>query len=460
MPFRFAQLSSLMLVTALCLPTTVAASPMASVGPGPAGPAPTSSPPASPEPTRSPPVTRAPAPSDHGEARVAISLPEVFELLKKKSPRYKAYQADVEVAKSEVTAARVLPNPILNLAILYLNSGFNQNGVGTYYANATLPLLIAGQRRMRTKTAKVGVKAAEADLKVSFHVLAHEARDLYVELQADQARLAVYDEALADLAYVQGLVSARRSAGAETDYSILRVDMEMASWKARRAEVDAGMQDAAGRLGVLLGIPDFHPEAQGELALVGVKGGADQMWPDVQRSQPEILAATRNEAYAVKNIDLAKRERWPVPSITAGTVAIQNYYSISTQFGITVPIPMFDWGQGMIARAKSRSKRAALEKDAVVAATKAELERALRLLEHHKHVLATYDADVLAKIPSLKQMAEDSFRSGDSELIDLLDATRTRFEIALTRIDLLEATVEAEVDVLAVTGRIEEVGVR
>ena len=57
-------------------------------------------------------------------------------------------------------------------------------------------------------------------------------------------------------------------------------------------------------------------------------------------------------------------------------------------------------------------------------------------------------------------MAEDSFRAGDAELIDLLDATRTRIDVALTRIDLLEATVEAEVDVLAVTGRITETSAR
>jgi cobalt-zinc-cadmium efflux system outer membrane protein len=390
------------------------------------------------------------------EARTPISLPQIFELLKRKSPRYKAYQADIEVAKSEVTASRVLPNPLVNLAILYLNSGFNQNGVGTYYANVTLPLLIAGQRRIRMKTAKVGVKAAEADLKVNFHVLAHEARDLYVELQADQARLVVYDQALADIAYLQDLVGQRRKSGVETEYSTLRVDVEAAAWRARRAEEEAEMQDTAGRLGVLLGLPDFYPEAEGELALIGVKGDADQMWPEVERSQPDIVAAQRYEAYAVKNIDLAKRERWPVPSVTAGTVAIQNYYSISTQFGITVPIPMFDWGQGNIARAKTRSNRATRETEAVIASTKAELKRALRLLKHHKHVLTAFDADVLAKLPQLRQMAEDSFRAGDAELIDLLDATRTRIEVALTRIDLLEATVEAEVDVLAVTGRIED----
>lgn len=468
-----AKFLTLMLGTLLALAPSSA---RARVGPGPAGPAPTSPPPTSPAPT-SPPPTAGPRPTpstpatsaspstgtpvDHAEdaePRVKISLVDVFDLLKKKSPRYKAYQTDVEVAKSEVSAARVLPNPILNLAILYLNSGFNQNGVGTYYANATLPLLIAGQRRMRMKTAKVGVKAAEADLEVSYHVLAHQARDLYVELQADQARLAIYDEALADLQYVLDLVTARRSSGVETAYSTMRVDVEIAGWKARRAEEEAEMQDTAGRLAVLLGIPEFYPEAEGELGLIGVRGEADQLWPEVERAQPEIRAATRNEAYAVKSITLAKRERWPVPSVTAGVVAIQNYYSISTQFGITVPIPMFDWGQGMIARAKTRSKRAALEKDAVVASTKAELKRALRLLKHHRHVLESFDADVAAKIPQLKQMAEDSFRAGDAELIDLLDATRARFEIRLTRIDLLESTVEAEVDVLAVTGRIEQIG--
>lgn len=427
----------------------------------PAAPPPTATPAptATPTPSATPPPS--PPPTDHGEdpddPRVRVTLTQVFDLLKRKSPRYKAYQADIEVAKAEVTAARVLPNPLVNLAILYLNSGFNQNGVGTYYANVTLPLLIGGQRRMRMKTANVGVKAAEADLKVNFHVLAHEARDLYVELQADQARLAVYDEALATLAELQTLVEARRKSGVETDYSTLRIDVETAAWKARRAEEEAETHDSAGRLGVLLGLPEFFPEAEGELALIGVRGDADRMWPEVERTQPEILAATRNEAYAVKTIDLAKRERWPVPNVTAGTVAIQNYYSISTQFGITVPIPMFDWGQGMIARAKTRSKRAGREKEAVIAATKAELKRALRLLKHHIHALATFDSDVLAKLPVMEQMAEDSFRAGDSELIDLLDATRTRFEVKLTRIDLMEATVEAEVDVLAVTGRIEDV---
>jgi outer membrane protein, heavy metal efflux system len=473
---NLAKILTVMLGAGLGTPSLASASPMAIVPPTqpsvpPAGPltsgAPRPAPGPTPPPEWSPAVASGDTEPEAGahQADVAgdrgtVSLPEIFDLLKQRSPRYKAYQADVDVAKAETVAARVLPNPTINLAILYLNVGFNQNGVGTYYANATLPLLIAGQRRMRVKTAKVGVRAAEADLKVNYHELAHEARELFVELQADQAKLIVLDAALADLLRLQELIAARKASGVETNYDILRIDVEALQWKTRRAEEEAEAQNTAGELGVALGIPGWYPEAEGELALVGVHGDADQLWPEVERSQPNIVAAKRSEAYSAKSIDLVKRERWPVPTVTAGTVAIQNYYSISTQFGITVPIPMFDWGQGMIARAKANNVRARREKEAVVASTQAELKRALRLLEHHKEVLTNFDRDVFAKLPQLKQMSEDAYRAGEAELIDLLDATRTRFEIDLQRIDLVETTAQAEVDVLAATGRIEETSAR
>ncbi|MFY0539149.1 hypothetical protein [Nannocystis pusilla] len=79
-------------------------------------------------------------------------------------------------------------------------------------------------------------------------------------------------------------------------------------------------------------------------------------------------------------------------------------------------------------------------------------------MEHRRNALATFEQDVLSKLPTMKQMAEDSFRAGQSQLIELLDATRARFEVKLTQVDMLEAVVQAEVDVLAVTGRIEETG--
>ena len=91
-----------------------------------------------------------------------------------------------------------------------------------------------------------------------------------------------------------------------------------------------------------------------------------------------------------------------------------------------------------------------------MAESEAELKRALRQLRHHKHVLEKFDSQIMSKMPGLQTMSEDAFRAGEAEVIDLIDSTRTRFEVKLTRIDLLETAAQAEVDVLAVTGRIED----
>lgn len=455
MNVHLAKLLALALGVGLCAP------PVAQAAPSPFGPQPQ---PGTVAPTTAPtPAARTaaePPPSEPVVVSDSVTLAEVFDILKRKSPRYKAVQYDIDIAKADSRAARVLPNPVLNLAILYLNQGFNQNGVATYYANVTLPLLIAGQRRMRVKTADVGVRSAEASVKYNFHELAHEARALFVELQAAQEKVEVLDEALVDLARLQTLIRERKSSGVETEYDTVRISIEASGWKARRAEEEAQAQDIAGRLGVLLGVPSWYPRAEGQFKPLGVDADPDREWPELERTQPGIEAARREEAYAVKGIDLAKRERWPVPSITVGTVAIQNYYSISTTVGLTVPIPVFDWGQGLLVRANARSQQARLQKDAVVAETQAELRRAVRLLEHRRRAIQTFEQDVFAKLPTLKQMSEDSFRDGQAQLIELLDATRARFEVKLTHIDMQESVIQAEIDVLAVTGRIEELSPR
>ncbi len=74
--------------------------------------------------------------------------------------------------------------------------------------------------------------------------------------------------------------------------------------------------------------------------------------------------------------------------------------------------------------------------------------------------MTIFEQEILAKMSSLQQMAEDSYRGGQSQLSDLLDATRARFEVKLTHVGMREAVIQAEIDVLAVSGRIEEMRAR
>jgi cobalt-zinc-cadmium efflux system outer membrane protein len=406
-----------------------------------------------------PPVFTPPAPPRPPmiDPRDRLSLSLLFDLLKTESPRFKALQSEVDVAKAEVRAARVLPNPVLNLAILYLNSGFNQNGVATYYANATFPLLVGGQRRYRVKSANAFTRATEAEVVADYQDLAQEARDVFVELQAAQARTEVYDAALAELGGLKAFVEERRTAGFESEYATLRVAMRVSAWNVRRIDSVTQQEEASARLGAMVGRPTWRPRAEGSFAPTGVEAHADAMWAETQRNQPEIAAARLREAHAVQNVALARREAVPVPNLTAGTVVIQNYFSASTTLGVTMPIPVFDWGQGLKARAEAQVLSARRQREAITAEVQAELTRAVHLLKMRRDALADYEREILGKSDRMRALAVEAFRAGQAEVDDLVLASETHHDARIIHIDLKAAVMQAEVDVLAAAGRIEEV---
>jgi len=391
------------------------------------------------------------------DPRDRLTLAVLFDLLKTESPRFKALQSEVDVAEAEAKAAKVLPNPVLNLAILYLNMGFNQNGVATYYANATLPLLVGGQRRYRVKSANAYTRATEAEVVADYQDLAEEARGVFVELQAAQARLEVYDQALAELGSLKAFVEQRRASGFESEYATLRVAMRVSSWTVRRIDSVTQQEDASARLAAMVGRPAWRPHAEGSFNPTGVEAHADAMWAETERTQPAIHAARLREAHAVQNVALARRESIPVPNLTAGTVVIQNYFSASTTVGVTMPIPMFDWGQGLKARAEAQVIASRREREAISAEVQAELTRAVHLLKMRRDALADYEREILGKSDRMRVLAVEAFRAGQAEVDDLVLASETHHDALITHLDLKAAVMQAEVDVLAAAGRIEEV---
>ncbi len=62
----------------------------------------------------------------------------------------------------------------------------------------------------------------------------------------------------------------------------------------------------------------------------------------------------------------------------------------------------------------------------------------------------------MGRLPEVARMSEDAYHEGQADILDLLDAQRARTGALLTRLDAIEAVAQAEGDVLALTGRIEE----
>ena len=74
------------------------------------------------------------------------------------------------------------------------------------------------------------------------------------------------------------------------------------------------------------------------------------------------------------------------------------------------------------------------------------------MARERRAALERFDAEALARLEDIQEMAEASYQLGASGVFELLDTFRTRVELELQRIELLVAVIESETDVIALVG--------
>jgi cobalt-zinc-cadmium efflux system outer membrane protein len=394
----------------------------------------------------------------------AVSISQLLRIARDQSPRFAAARTRIESARAEVVGAGILPNPRITYGHYQLSSRVNTMFDGKAQEEVTLevPVLIAGQRSARVEAAEKRVEAAEAGVEADFAGLIREVWGLFVKLLAGRERVEILDQAARDINGLRSLVAGREQAGSASQYDVLRISVEAKSLETRLETARSELAGTAGDLGILLGLPEWRPEASGTLGPLGVPADTRSLWEAAERRNPELEAVRRAEIAAEAGIEQARRERWPTPSFLVGTAFTDKPYGMTPYAGISVELPLFDRGQGGMARAEAERQAILAERQLIASRTRVELERAIEQLTRRRESLAKFEQEVLASLPDLKQMAESSYRLGKGTLLELLDASRSRTEIRLSHLDLRQAETEAELDALKASGllvgTVEEAG--
>jgi len=397
-----------------------------------------------------PPAMTAPPPA-------RVTLADIFRLLRESSPRTAAEGALVSVAAAEAVTAHLLPNPTLDYNATRLHQGANTGAADEDTVALEQPLLIFGQRHARERSADLERQATAAEVAAGHAGRAGRARAAFVALLADQDRVYLRETERADLERVAHVVTARAEAGEKSRYDALRIDLELRTREADLAAARADAEQTSGELAAALGIPGWRPEAAGTLTPIGL-ADADEaaLWSEASAAWPALVAARSDAAAARGGVDLARHERLPVPVLSAGGRFTRDEDSTSLLAGVSLALPVFDHGQGALARANARADAAGLEVAARTAETRADLHRALAVLRQRRDALEALDRDVMGRLPEVGRMSEDAYREGQADILELLDALRARSGAQLTRLDALEAVVQSEGEVLALVGRIDE----
>lgn len=385
-----------------------------------------------------------------------LTLPTLLKLVAERSPRLAVEQVAIESAQAERISAGARPNPTISYGRFTPSGGARTLFEGSLQQQASvdLPLLLGGQRGARIEAADKELLAARARVGLAGSELALRAADLFVGLQAAQEKAAMIAASAAEVERIVAIVSGRLDSGAASRYELTRAQVELASANARLADARGDVAEKSAGLAALLGAPEWRPSASGTPVPAGLSSSAAEWRGALASSNPQIVAARREEQAARAALERSERERWPVPVLSVGRTWTGDPFGAANFVGLSTEIPLSDAWRGLRAKAAADLRAAQRRREAIEAEADVELRRLVEALDQRRAALEGFRRNVGERVPALKQMAEDAYRLGRGSLLELLDAARSRLDARLTEADLRAATVSQELRILAVTGKL------
>jgi outer membrane protein TolC len=270
------------------------------------------------------------------------------------NPGLQASYAEIGIARGDLLSA-ILPNPHLSYMRAGQGGALETETILSFniLALVTVPLAMQAQKQ---RFAQAKLRAAEEALRV-----AAETRKAYFRALAAQ-QMAAYMQDVKDTAEASAELARRMAAVG--NFSKLDRMREQAFYAEATAQLARARQAAvAEREGLtrLLGLAGEDaqfklPERMPDLP------GAPRDLPDAEQLAMEQridIQAARRQAQALRgSLGLARVTRF-TDEFELGAVRIREGEDVKRGYEIGVPIPLFDWGGGRVARAEALYMQAA-----------------------------------------------------------------------------------------------------
>ncbi|MHB8621991.1 MAG: TolC family protein [Sulfuricaulis sp.] len=332
------------------------------------------------------------------------------------NPDLKAQRSKDEVARAQLFAARLLPDPQLSLSTDHPTDNgpglTNAYGVGLNYDIATLVT-----RGARTDMASAAKTQVDLDLLWQEWQVAQQARLLYVQLL-------IQDRELDLLRQAQRLYADRyaRSAAAlrqgDITLDVTGTDLTtLLNAQTKVSQIERQLNQTHHDLNALLGLA---PDTTLTLVSLGepvVSDAARELktLKTIQRRRPDLLALQagyRSQEAGVRRAILAQ-----FPALSVGFTRARDTTGVHTiGLGITLNLPIFSANRGDIAIQRATRDQLWQEYQARLDQTYAQID----MLQKQRQLIELRRKEIEANLPNLERMAQTAGRAYEARDIDPL----------------------------------------
>lgn len=397
----------------------------------------------------------APKPAFRSEG---LSLSEVLRFIRGHNPALKAARASIDAAQGRLRQSRLYPNPEFEIEVEDLPT--NKFGSFARSANTVLfaqEIVTAGKRKAGIAVAATEAKVTEQEYALLQREILAEGKKAFSGLLAAQERVAVSERLLAISKRNADASRERVKAGGAALVEAVRAEVALARAEAALREAENQKANARKELRRIMGAPGRGPVRVGE---PGALYRTPPALPDEKKTRaalaehPQLAASSLAHDVADRELQLAKRERWPNFEVGLGveTVKEDGEREETLVLSVGIPLPLFDRNQGAIAEAEANRRKAQHERQAGHDKLATRLDQALQDYTTARRQVESYREKIVPGARRSFELVNRAYQAGEISQIELLEAQQTQAETELEYVDALGALWEALAELEALVG--------
>jgi outer membrane protein, heavy metal efflux system len=382
------------------------------------------------------------------QTTAGISFDQLAQTALAQNKGLQAAREQLRQAVGRLKQAALRPNPSLDVSsatdVLFANEG--ENGFGVTLSQ---PFELGGKRAKRIQVAEAEVELANAEIADSERQLIGQLRAAYLRGVETAARLNFFESNRGLNQQMAQVMTVRLSSGDASRLESHLLQAENNRLEAQRLSAESQLMQEMFELRKLAGISpadEFSLEALPTTVSRSRETESDLI-EAAFRNRPDLRAARVREALANAGVVLARAQVAPtiVGSVRYGRDPNISRFATATQprafekdsvleFGVSIPLPLWNREQGSIQEAASKVSQATAEREALENTIRMEVTAASRRYESAVRSLELIRGGVVGEAEAGFSITQLAYRLGDAKLTDVIFQQRSLIDAQLAEL--------------------------
>jgi cobalt-zinc-cadmium efflux system outer membrane protein len=301
---------------------------------------------------------------------------------------------------------------------------------------ASFPIELGGKRQRRIELAEKSVASTTAEIDRTVVELRDRVRRAYFSLVGANRRVALADDLRALATRARDAAQARYNAGDVPRLELVQTELALVETE-NEASAARGEARAVGvELNVLLAQPIDTPLTLADDLAAGALPSLESAVALASQSNVDLIALDRQIAEQTARRDLARSLK--TPDVTAGaayTYDAEPEFSRGFRASVGITVPLFTRHTAGVIVEEAELARLTAQREATAIELRGTVAAALARATSARDQLARSTTESLPRASEVERMAQDSYSSGQTGLVILLQAVQFTRDVRRRNLD-------------------------